>query len=228
MVAGRHGLEEAAATRPGLDQSTSAPAANCGPSVFGGTIVIADPVSCVALSDDTVGEVWVAGPHVAQGYWDGQNGAVFDARLSDGSGPFLRTGDLGFLRGGELFVVGRIKDLIIVNGVKYSAEDIEETVAKSDPAFTGSMGAAFAVQGDGREEAVVVQEVPRAAIASALDANASAKASAAVVGRHGLRTREILLVGSGNLPRTSSGKVQRSRARDAYLAGSFERLDRER
>jgi acyl-CoA synthetase (AMP-forming)/AMP-acid ligase II len=224
MVSGRHGLSEAS-PMASPDSSTPMAAASCGPSAAGSSIVIVDPDACAILPDTAVGEVWIGGPHVAQGYWNHSEGAAtFGARLSDGLGPYLRTGDLGFLQGGELFIVGRIKDLMVVNGVKHAAEDIEKTVALSDPNFAGALGAAFAIEGDGREEAVVVQEVPRAAVQAALRANAAARAAAAVVGHHGLRLRDVVLVLVGKLPRTSSGKVQRGKAREAYLAGTFERL----
>lgn len=227
MVSGRHGLVEAAA-QPRPDSSPPMPVTDCGPSGSGGHLVIADPETRMPLPAGMNGEVWVAGPHIAQGYWNRPDSDdVFAARLADGSGPYLRTGDLGFLDGGKLVIVGRIKDLIIVNGVKHSAEDIEETVASSHLTFGGASAAAFSIEGEGREEAVVVQEVPRAAVRQLLEADAAAAAASSVVGRHGLRLRDVMLVRAGSLPRTSSGKVQRGKTRAAYLAGAFQRLGEE-
>ena len=105
------------------------------------------------------------GPSVAQGYWQqrgGHRARHSDARLQDtGEGPFLRTGDLGFLQDGELFVTGRLKDLIIVHGVNYYPQDIERTVQQSHPRLRPDCGAAFTVEADGREQLVIVQEVER-------------------------------------------------------------------
>ena len=144
------------------DPSNSLPPVSCGLPGRGTSIVITDPETRVKLDDGAVGEIWVKGAHVGQGYWRAADSDdLFRARLLDGTGPYLRTGDLGFLEGGELFVVGRLKDTIIVNGLKHNAEDIEAHATRSHLLFEGFPGAAFRIDVDGQERAVLVQEVGR-------------------------------------------------------------------
>ena len=203
------------------------PAVSCGPPACGSSVVVADPNTRAKLNDGAVGEIWVQGPHVGQGYWRAGNGVddPFRASLADGSGPYLRTGDLGFIQAGQLFVIGRIKDTIIINGLKHSAEDIEARVMRSHELFAGFAGAAFALDCGGQERAVLVQEIGREQLKSDALAKAVAHAFASVTREHGLRLFDLALVRAGSLPRTSSGKIRRSRARDTYIANGFERLN---
>jgi acyl-CoA synthetase (AMP-forming)/AMP-acid ligase II len=126
-------------------------------------VVIVDPQTNESLPPGRVGEVWVRGPQVAQGYWANPagTGAVFGGRLAGEGGPFLRTGDLGFLHDGELFITGRLKDLIIVDGRNHYPQDVEWTVERSHPALRPGCGAAFAVERDNAERLVVVHELER-------------------------------------------------------------------
>src|SRR6185295_10150913 len=119
---------------------------------------VADPESRTLCPPGRVGEIWVAGPSIAQGYWNRPQEAaeVFDARLADGEGPFLRTGDLGFLDGGELYVTGRLKDLIILRGRNHYPQDIELTAELSHPALQPGSTAAFAIQVEGEERLAVM------------------------------------------------------------------------
>ncbi|MCR4413399.1 MAG: fatty acyl-AMP ligase, partial [Thermoguttaceae bacterium] len=136
----------------------------CGENLPDQKIVIADPETRRQCPPDRVGEIWVRGPSIATGYWNQPEAteATFRARLEDsGEGPFLRTGDLGFLQDGELFVTGRIKDLIILRGVNVYPQDIEKTVESSHPYLLPNAGAAFTVEWQGRERLVVVQEIER-------------------------------------------------------------------
>jgi len=172
-----------------------------------------------------VGEIWVAGASVGQGYWHkpGQTRRSFDARLSDlGGGPFLRTGDLGFLREGQLYVTGRLDDLIIVRGMNRYPQDIEATARGSHPLLESGYGAAFIADGHGRQRLVLVQEVARRGendLTPALDA-----IRGAVLDEHGLALDAIVLVRSGTILRTSSGKIQRHACRAAFLAGELKAL----
>jgi acyl-CoA synthetase (AMP-forming)/AMP-acid ligase II len=198
---------------------------SCGSPGRGSSVVIADPKFRTRLNDRTVGEIWVQGAHVGQGYWRApKEDDPFRAKLADESGPYLRTGDLGFMDGRELFVIGRIKDTIIINGLKHSAEDIEALVTGSHMLFANFASAAFSIDVNGQEHAVVVQEVGRAQIRSDELVQAVAAACAIVTRQQGLRLFDLALVRAGSLPRTSSGKIQRSRARDIYLANRFQRL----
>ena len=173
--------------------------------------------------NDHVGEVWVSGPSVAQGYWDNPDATdeTFGARLESGKGPFLRTGDLGFLRGGDLFVTGRLKDVMIVRGRNVYPQDLEWSVAGCHPLVRAEGGAAFSVEVDGDERLVVVQEVERLARGAdpgpVLDAVRGALAE-----QHDLDAHAVCLIKALTLPKTSSGKVRRRACRDAYLDGSLE------
>ena len=187
-------------------------------------IVIADPVSRRSLADGEVGEIWLSGPHVAAGYWGRpeETEEVFGARLSDtGEGPFVRTGDLGFLLDGELFVTGRIKDVIVVRGRNHYPQDIERTAEGADPRLRPGCGAAFAVDVQCEERVVVVQEIDRPD-GRPLDAAAiAAEIRRRVSTEHDVRPYAVVLIPAGEIPKTSSGKVQRRLTRRLYLAGEL-------
>jgi acyl-CoA synthetase (AMP-forming)/AMP-acid ligase II len=187
-------------------------------------IVIVDPESLTPCSANQVGEIWVSGPSVAQGYWNRpeETKQTFHAYLADtGKGPFLRTGDLGFLQDGELFVTGRLKDLIIIRGQNHYPQDIELTVEKSHPALRPGCGAAFAVEVKGSERLVVVQEVERSYLRK-LDVNELVgNIRQAVTAQHDLQVYATVLVKTGSIPKTSSGKIQRHACRSGFLSGSL-------
>jgi amino acid adenylation domain-containing protein len=142
---------------------------SCGPPVVDSRVLIVDPMAHVVCAPDKVGEVWVAGPHVAIGYWNDheKSESTFHAELADTADPtlkelrFLRTGDLGFLRNGELFICGRLKDLIIIRGRNYYPQDIERVAEESFPTLRRGCVAAFSVQVEGEERLVVAVEVER-------------------------------------------------------------------
>ena len=197
---------------------------SCGRVAEGVRVRIVDPVSCVALAALTVGEIWVSGPNVARGYWRDEEAtaATFGARLATSDeGPFLRTGDLGFLDGDEeLFVTGRIKDLIIVDGRNHYPQDIEATVERCHPLVTPGGVAAFSVDRDGQEQLTVMAEVERSSTAD--DRRAlTAAVREAVVTEHGIFPRRVSLLGRGGLLRTTSGKLQRRAVAAALAAGSL-------
>ncbi len=161
---------------------------------------------------------------MAQGYWQQPEATerVFHAKLKDsGEGPFLRTGDLGFLQDGELFITGRLKDLIIVHGVNYYPQDIERTVQQSHPRLRPDCGAAFTVEGeDGRERLVVVQEVERHKQSNFTEVFDAIRRD--VAAEHELALDAILLIRAGSVPKTSSGKIQRHACRNGYLASTLD------
>ncbi|MFH8367578.1 SDR family NAD(P)-dependent oxidoreductase [Streptomyces sp. NPDC018031] len=197
-----------------------------GPTIDDQRIHIVDPVTRTRLPEGGVGEIWVAGPSVAQGYWQrpAETAEVFGARLADtGEGPFLRTGDLGFLDGTELYVTGRSKDLIIVAGRNHYPQDIERTVEESDPRLRPGSGVACGYPADGEERLVILQEVT-----GLPDAAATERIVAAIRARlaeeHGLRAHHIVLLRRGSIPKTSSGKLQRSAALREFLDGGLKRL----
>ncbi|HYG65657.1 MAG TPA: fatty acyl-AMP ligase, partial [Thermoanaerobaculia bacterium] len=186
----------------------------------GEEVRVVNPETAVPLGDGAVGEIWVAGPSVAAGYWErpGASAETFGARLAGEEGPpFLRTGDLGFLAVGELYVTGRIKDLIIVRGRNLYPQDIERTAEGAHRALRPGGGAAFSVEVDGEERLVVAAEVERRSESEA--PRAAAAVRRAVVEEHEVQVHEVVLLAAGTLPRTSSGKVRRGACRAAYLAG---------
>jgi len=194
----------------------------CGQTMVDQTIVIADPETMATCPDGQIGEIWVRGPSVAQGYWRKREATqqTFRAFLKDtGEGPFLRTGDLGFLHEEDLFVTGRIKDLIILHGVNIYPHDVELTVQDSHPKLRPDSGAVFSVEADGREQLVVVQELERRVkgdLTPVFDA-----IRRAISAGHEMAVEKIVLVKAGSIPKTSSNKIQRRACREAYLDGSL-------
>ena len=187
-------------------------------------IVIVDPERQTPCKSDEIGEIWVAGPSVAQGYWNRSEDSeeTFRARLADtGEGPFLRTGDLGFIHGGQLFVAGRLKDLIIIRGRNHYPQDIERTVERSHEALRPGCGAAFAIEVGDEERLVVVQEIERRYIRK-LDAEAVIGAIRQSVSReHEIQAYAVVLIKTSSLPKTTSGKVQRHLCREHFIQGSL-------
>ncbi|HEY3571857.1 MAG TPA: AMP-binding protein, partial [Thermoanaerobaculia bacterium] len=198
----------------------------CGVPPEGARLQVVDPESGASCAPGAVGEIWIAGPAVAAGYWGlpEATAASFGARMADGDGPWLRTGDLGFLGdGGELFVTGRIKDLIILRGRNHYPQDIELTVERSHPALRPGCGAAFAVEVEGEERLVVVQEVRREHREDD-PAELVAAIRRAVADEHEAQVHAVVLLRPATIPKTTSGKIQRSACRARFLDGSLEAL----
>lgn len=188
-------------------------------------IVIANPVSLTQCPDGQIGEIWVKGPSVAGGYWRKleETQQTFNARLQDtGEGPFLRSGDLGFLLDGELFVTGRIKDMIIIRGQNHYPQDIELTVQSDHPALRPNCGAAFSVEVEGAEQLVIAQEVERTYL-HRLEVDEVIKSIRQVVSeQHQLQVYAIVLLKTASIPKTSSGKVPRHACRVGFLDESLD------
>ncbi|KYC35297.1 AMP-dependent synthetase [Scytonema hofmannii PCC 7110] len=197
----------------------------CGQTLLEQQIIIAHPETLTCCLPNEVGEIWVSGPSVAQGYWDlpEETQRTFQAYLADtGTGPFLRTGDLGFLKDGELFVTGRLKDLIIIRGRNHYPQDIELTVERSHPALRQGYGAAFSVDVHGEERLAIAFEVERNYLRN-LDVNEVVTAiRKAVTQQHEIQVYAILLLKTGSVPKTSSGKIQRHACRSGFLAVSLD------
>lgn len=197
---------------------------NCGEPKFDMDVVIVDPQMRVEKPEGEVGEIWVRGPSVASGYWNQPEAtqATFGALLNSGPGPFLRTGDLGCMRQGELYVTGRLKDLIIVRGRKHYPQDIEQTLESSHPEIRPQATAAVSVDFDNGPQLVVLAEVSRrfltrekakspeqvCEIQRQLD-SIMAAIRQAVSEQHELQVEAIFLLGAGSLLKTSSGKIRR-------------------
>jgi acyl-CoA synthetase (AMP-forming)/AMP-acid ligase II len=211
-------------------------------------IVIVHPELLTTCSSNEVGEIWVSGPSVTRGYWNQpeETGRACRAYLKDtGEGPFLRTGDLGFMKDGELFVTGRLKDLIIISGRNLYPHDIELTVEQSHPALRPARCAAFSVDATDGERLIIAAELkPRyqPLIRNPPDGQARAHPNGrlpldveavvrdirrAVAEEHDVRAHTVVLLPVGCVPKTTSGKVQRYACKARFLEGTLERLGEE-
>ncbi|MGW2277167.1 fatty acyl-AMP ligase [Streptomyces sp. NPDC001770] len=221
--------EEAAPGASGADAPPSSArtvyAVGSGTTVGATSVRIADPERLSALPDGSVGEIWVNGPCVADGYHGRPEESLrtFGARLvgEEELGTWLRTGDLGFVHDGELFVTGRLKDVIIRKGRNYYPQDIEVSAESADPALQPNCAAAFSVDDGAAERLVLVVEADGRAQRDGGAEGLRTRVRAAVLDRQRLEADEILLVRRGSLPKTSSGKVQRRETRRRYLDGEF-------
>lgn len=194
----------------------------CGQVLEGELLVIVHPEKFQPLPDGAIGEIWVSSPSVGRGYWNkpAETRRTFHATLAAYPDQhFLRTGDLGFVHQGELFVTGRLKDMIIIRGVNRYPQDIEATAESADDRLRSGGAAAFAIEHWDREHLVVVCEVERGPEAD-LDSLIE-KVRQQVVAQHEIPPDSIVLVRANSVPKTSSGKVQRSACRQAYLANSL-------
>jgi fatty acid CoA ligase FadD21 len=191
-----------------------------------------DPDTCIECPAGTVGEIWINGENVAAGYWRNPEatqrtfgGMLASAAPGTPDGPWLRSGDLGFVSGGEIFIVGRMKDLLIVYGRNHYAEDIESTVQE----ITGGRVAAISVPVDQTEKLVTIIELKKRGDS---DEEATHKLSvvknhvtAAISKSHGLNVADLVLVPPGSIPTTTSGKIRRAACVEHYRQRQFTRLD---
>lgn len=209
----------------------------CGTPPADLTVVAVDPETRRPCGPERVGELWVRGPSVAQGYWNEpeETAHAFQARLAGEpeADPFLRTGDLGFLRDQTVFVTGRLKDLIILHGRNHYPQDIEETVERSHPSVRQGACAAFPVDVDGEERLFVAAELDRHAPGVRASTTPDAEerlddivraVRKAVADAHEVQVHQVLLLRPGTLPKTSSGKLQRRACRQGFLSGSLSTL----
>ena len=194
----------------------------CGRPLFGTEVLIADPQSGTPRADGRIGEILVRSPSVGGGYWmqPAASEATFGLHLPDGRGPYLRTGDLGFIDQGELFVTGRLKDLIIVHGENHYPQDLEWSAERAHAALRRDHAVAFAVDTPGGEAVVLALELERRAGEPDL-AQIAAAVRRAIAIEHALPLHAVALLRAGGLPRTSSGKLQRQLSRQAWLAGEL-------
>ena len=185
---------------------------------------IVDPETRCLCPEKRIGEVWVSGPSISSGYWKRPEETfnTFGAYcVGSGEGPFLRTGDLGFLYQGELFVTGRLKDIIIINGRNLYPHDLEITAQASHPGLQPGSGAIFSVEYDGQERVVIAQEVQREALRTDPQQMVSAIRQA-VVRDFDVQAYAIALLKPGQVPKTSSGKVRRALCKSALMSRSLE------
>ena len=195
----------------------------CGQAWLDTKIIIVDPESLIQCPDDRVGEIWVSSSGIGKGYWNQlEEICTFQAYLKDtGEGPFLRTGDLGFLLDGELFITGRRNDVMVFWGFNHYSQHIEQTVEECHPALRANCGAAFSVEVEGEERLVITQEVERSCRHLVVDDVVEA-IRWEVFNQHFVDVYAIALLKTGSIPKTSSGKIQRSACRAKFLDGNLD------
>jgi amino acid adenylation domain-containing protein len=191
------------------------------------TIAIVDPDTHRAVDKEAEGEIWVASSSVAQGYWNRpqESQEIFQAFIAGTeAGPFLRTGDLGFIKNGQLFITGRRKDLIIIHGQNHYPQDIELTVEKSHPALRKNCGAAFSISVNGVEQLVIVFEVNRTYREGRFQEIIEPILQAVTLA-HNVTPYRIVLVKQASIPKTSSGKIQRHACKNKFLTNGLQVLE---
>jgi amino acid adenylation domain-containing protein len=195
----------------------------CGKAIIDEKILIVNPENLCSVKEDEIGEIWVSSPGVSSGYYNQEKNSkdIFQAYTSDTKeGPFLRTGDLGFIKDNELFVTGRLKDLLIIRGSNHYPQDLEYTVEKCTDTVRESFGAAFQVEIDGQDEVVIVYEIkPRKEINWE---EVAQEIRRSVSESHELKVYEIAFIKAKTIPKTSSGKIQRRAAKQLYLNNELE------
>ncbi|MFX3681339.1 MAG: SDR family NAD(P)-dependent oxidoreductase [bacterium] len=214
----RHELVEVTSTTPGATAIIG-----CGWGQVDNRTLIVDPDTRMPSAPDRVGEIWFAGPSVAQGYWQREEASAetFRATTADGSGPWMRTGDLGFARGREVFVTGRVKDLIILRGLNHYPQDIELTVEKAHPSIRSGCTAAFSFENATGEALGIVIEIERTCLRRFDRDEVVAALREAVAADHDLAIEALVFIKPASIPKTSSGKIQRALARQRWLDGDF-------
>jgi amino acid adenylation domain-containing protein len=210
-------LERNRVVEAGVNSKDARTLVGCGQSIPEQQVIIVDSDTLTRCQPNEVGEIWVSGASVGKGYWHRleETEATFSACLSTGEGAFLRTGDLGFLDNGELFITGRAKDLIIIRGRNLYPQDIELTVECSHPSLRSGSGAAFSIEVENEERLVVVQELEFRAKPNLEEVIAAIRH--AVTREHEVQAYGVVLIKSGSIPKTSSGKIQRRATRTEFL-----------
>lgn len=199
--------------------------ASNGTSVLDTEVRVVDPHTRATLGPDRVGELWVSGTTVAQGYFGNPEATeqTFRATTAEGEGPFFRTGDLGFVHEGEIYLSGRLKDVVIIRGQNHHPQDLEHSVARAHPALRPNCAAAFGVSGAEGEQLVLVTEVDPSRIDGPERVFGALREA---IGDHGVAPASLVLLPPRTLPKTSSGKIQRGLARAQFLAGELPALHR--
>ena len=201
---------------------------SCGPGAPGGALAVVDPARCVSVPEGGIGELWIAGPGVARGYHarPQDSARLFGLRIADApptlqGARWLRSGDLGFVRDGEVYITGRRKDVIVIHGRKIHARDVEELAEGACAELAANSCAAFALEGEGGERLALVVEATRA-LARGGDLDALAQAiRAGVTAGTGVALQMLAFVAPGSFPRTTSGKVQRARCKELLQKGAL-------
>lgn len=200
---------------PPVDAESMLTAVSSGYTRLDQKIVVVDPETGAQRNDGEVGEIWLQGENVARGYWRNEEASkeTFQNYLPSGEGPFLNTGDLGFMEEGEIYVTGRIKDLIIVRGKNYYPQDIEMTVENCHQAFRKGCSAAFAAEEGHDGNLIVVQEIKKEFEKKISLEELAPMVAKSVKGTFALKLDKLILIKQRTIPKTSSGKIQRRATR---------------
>jgi len=196
----------------------------CGRNWADQEIKIVNPETFVGCEPNQVGEIWVSGPHIAQGYWHNPDATkeTFQAFTADDTGPYLRTGDLGFFIDEELFIGGRLKDLIIIDGLNHYPQDIELTAEHCHPGIRAGFITAFSIEESNSERLVIVAEFKREFIDDLEGARNAIRQ--AVADEHEIRAHDIVLIKTRTIAKTSNGKIQRRLCKAEYLTNKLKIL----
>ena len=222
--------------RPATPGMLSSRVVGCGVAIEGVDVEIVDPETRKRCEPDRIGEIWVSGPNVAEGYWEREKEtkATFQAYLADtGEGPFLRTGDFGFLQQGELYISSRLKDIVIIRGKNYYPHEIEAAIEGSHASLKAGCSAVFSIEHNDEEKLVVAVEIKSDQVAGVSDRPpGEAELSGfqevftgirnTVTSQFGIMPHAIVLLRSGTIPKTSSGKIQRAGCRSSFIDGSLD------
>lgn len=199
----------------------------CGQALANQDIRIVNPQTLASCQSDEIGEIWISSPCVAPGYWNRPTATeqTFQGQLADtGEGPFLRTGDLGFFLNGELFITGRLKEMIIIRGRNHYPQDIEKTLEKSHPALQPNSSAAFSIEQDNEEKLVAIAEIQENHLAQLDGDDVIQSIREAISGEYGIQIYQAVLLKPGTIPKSPTGKILRSSCRTAFLQGSLNSL----
>jgi acyl-CoA synthetase (AMP-forming)/AMP-acid ligase II len=197
---------------------------SCGHAWLDQKIIIVDTETLTECPPDKIGEIWVSGSGIGKGYWNQpeQTEKTFNGYLADtGEGPFLRTGDLGHLYNGELFIAGRFKEMMIIWGRNQYPQNIEATVEKCHPSLRPGCGAAFSVEAEGEERLAIAYEVERTFLRRLPVDEIVTAIRQAIAAEYVADVYAIVLLKTGSIPKTSSGKIQRHACRQQFLEGSL-------
>ncbi|MEO8414899.1 MAG: fatty acyl-AMP ligase [Ginsengibacter sp.] len=221
----KSGLEEnRAIISPERSKDTRA-VISCGQNMGRQKIMIVDVASLSPCLPDQIGEIWVSGPSIASGYWNKplETVSTFEARLpGSGEGPFLRTGDLGFKHEGELYITGRLKNLIIIDGRNHYPHDIERTVEISHPAIIPAGCAVFSIGNSGVERVIIIAEIQHKLVTDTAEVLKAIRTT--VIEHHDLIVYEIKLTHPGSIPRTTSGKIKHFLCKKNYISRSLKEI----
>jgi len=198
---------------------------SCGRKISDQQIRIVNVETKALCPSNHIGEIWVSGPSVAKGYWNKplETELTFNARLSNSDeGPFLRTGDLGFLHEGELYITGRLKNLIISDGKNHYSHDIERTVERSHPAIRLAGCAVFSIIDSVNERIIVIAEVEHKLTVNSDEVKKAIRHAVSI--NHDLHVDDIKLTNPGDIPRTTSGKIRHFLCKTNYMAEAFQEI----